>query len=117
MLSFTPTKNYQPVGISTPEMKKGAYTRYTGGTKAGTETDGLLTGGTATGGTKVVAFDITDSPTTWLNESGVTAGNTAGRGPGGGGGGRGMRPDGARPGGAAPPEGGTPPENGTPTEG
>ncbi|GIO88612.1 hypothetical protein J25TS5_55440 [Paenibacillus faecis] len=117
ILSFTPTKNYQTVVISTPEMKKGAYTLYTGGTKAGTETDGLLTGGTASGGTKVVAFDIVDSTTTWLNESGVTAGNTAGRGPGGGGGGRGMRPDGARPGGAAPPEGGTPPENDTPTEG
>ncbi|MCH1641349.1 carbohydrate-binding domain-containing protein [Paenibacillus timonensis] len=97
ILTFAPTKNYQSIVISSPDLKKGSYVLYTGGSSAGSATDGMYTDGQYTGGTKVVSFEITDSITTWLNESGVTTGN-AGFGPGGGGrGGRGMGPQGERP--------------------
>ncbi|MNP18227.1 hypothetical protein D3C76_1106990 [compost metagenome] len=97
ILTFAPTKNYQSIVISSPDLKKGSYVLYTGGSSAGSATDGMYTDGQYTGGTKVVSFEITDSITTWLNESGVTTGN-AEFGPGGGGrGGRGMGPQGERP--------------------
>lgn len=68
----------------------GSYTLYSGGTSTGSEANGLYTDGEYTGGTKVVAFEITSS-VTWLNESGVTTANTN-QGPGGGGGGGKGRP-------------------------
>ncbi|MNW61739.1 hypothetical protein D3C74_398240 [compost metagenome] len=71
--------------------------------------DGLYADGAYTGGTQVVAFDISGS-VTWLNESGVTTANT-GRGAGGGFGGGGTRPE--RGAGGTPPQGGagTPPDD------
>lgn len=97
ILTFAPAKNYQSIVISSPDLKKGSYVLYTGGSSTGSAKDGMYTDGKYTGGTKVVSFEITDSITTWLNESGVTTGNT-GFGPGDGGrGGRGMRPQGERP--------------------
>ncbi|MGG6311379.1 carbohydrate-binding domain-containing protein [Paenibacillus macerans] len=96
IMTFAPAKNYQTVILSSPDLKQGSYALYTGGSSTGSQRDGMYADGKYAGGTKAVAFDITDSITTWLNESGVTTGN-ANRGPGGGGGGRGgMRPQGDR---------------------
>ncbi|WP_435925862.1 carbohydrate-binding domain-containing protein [Paenibacillus sp. DYY-L-2] len=108
ILTFAPGKNYQTVVISSPDLKKGSYTLYTGGTSTGALKDGVYTGGAYSGGTKAVSFEITDSVTTWLNESGVTTGNTGNRGFGGGGGGK-------RPGGRGTAGDGTmmPPGDGT----
>ena len=86
ILTFAPSKNYQSVVISSPDLKDGgSYTLYSGGTSIGSEADGLYTDGEHTGGTKVVSFEISGS-VTWLNESGVTTGNSN-QGPGGGRGG------------------------------
>ena len=83
VLSFIPSKNYQSVVVSSPDLKKGdSYIIYTGGSMKGTETDGLYTDGKYEGGTKVTEFQITNS-VTWLNESGVTTGGNIGPGPGG----------------------------------
>lgn len=98
ILTFAPAKDYRNVIISSPDLKTGSYTLYSGGSSTGTTADGLYTDGEYSGGTKVVSFEITDSVTTWLNESGVTDGNSMGRGPGGGGDGRGgMGPQGGPP--------------------
>ncbi|OMD38111.1 carbohydrate-binding domain-containing protein [Paenibacillus odorifer] len=84
ILTFAPSKDYQSVVISSPELKDGgSYTLYSGGTSTDSEVNGLYTDGDYTGGTQIVAFEIT-SNITWLNESGVTTANTN-QGPGGGG--------------------------------
>lgn len=108
IITFAPTKNYQAIFISSPDMKKDAtYTLYSGGTSTGSTANGLYTVGVYKNGTKVVEFKIS-TIVTWLNESGVTEARIGfGGGPGGGFGGRGegggrMRPDG---------EGGMPPED------
>lgn len=84
IMTFAPSKNYQSVVISSPELKDGGvYTLYSGGTSAASVVNGLYADGEYTGGTKVVTFEISSS-VTWLNESGVTTGNTQqGRGGGG----------------------------------
>jgi hypothetical protein len=88
ILTFAPSKDYQSLVMSSPDLKDGgSYTLYLGGTSTGSEANGLYTDGEYTGGTKVVTFEITSS-VTWLNESGVTTANTN-QGPGGGGGGKG----------------------------
>lgn len=69
IVSATPSKAYQTVVFSSPALKQDtAYTLYAGGTK-------------------IVDFNISGS-VTWLNESGVTSGRSAG--PGGAGGNPGM---------------------------
>lgn len=85
VLTFAPSKEYQSVVISSPELKEsGSYTLYSGGNSTGTEVDGIYTDGKYDGGTKVTEFKITSS-VTWLNESGVTTGGGSNRqGPGGG---------------------------------
>lgn len=59
ILTFVPTKTYQAVAISSPELDSGSYMLYVGGTSSGTATDGLYSGGTYSGGTQ--AADITVS--------------------------------------------------------
>jgi hypothetical protein len=86
IVTFAPSKEYQAVAISSPDLKEGSYVLSTGGSTTGSEANGLYAAGTYEGGTKVVEFDISKS-ITWLNESGVT---TAAEGHGGGG----MRPGG-----------------------
>jgi len=72
IVTFVPTKDYQTVVISSPELKKGSsYTLYSGGKSTGTEKNGLYTGGAYEGGTKITSFTIEDL-VTWINESGVT---------------------------------------------
>ncbi|MEW9670140.1 hypothetical protein [Ammoniphilus sp. 3BR4] len=72
VVTFAPSKNYQSIVISSPNLKQDAsYTLYSGGTASGTAAYGLFSDGSYQGGTKVVGFEIA-TPVTWLNESGVT---------------------------------------------
>jgi hypothetical protein len=90
--TFAPSKNYQAVVITSPEIKNGGtYKLYSGGTSTGTNTDGLYEDGEYKDGTEVVSF-TTSSTVTWLNESGVTEAQS-GHGMGGGG----MQGGGTRP--------------------
>jgi hypothetical protein len=59
VLSFEPTKAYQSVVLSSPELENGeTYVVYAGGNSTGTGTDGLYSGGTYSGGTQVTRFTI-----------------------------------------------------------
>ncbi len=85
LLTFAPTKTYQSIVISSPEIQNGAtYVVYSGGRSTGTVADSLYSGGTYTAGTQVASYTI----------SSIVTGAGAGMGgmPGGRGG---MRP--ARP--------------------
>lgn len=91
ILTFTPTKSYQSVVLSSPELANGAtYTLYTGGTSNGAAVNGLYSGGTYSAGTQVASFTIAGVIT--------TAGAAGGFGPGGFGG-----PGGGMPGGGGGP--------------
>ena len=85
IVTFAPSKPYQTIYISTPDLTGGAsYTLYSGGASTADAVNGLYSGGQYTGGTRMVQFELS-SVVTWVNESGVTA---AGMGmPGGFGGG------------------------------
>lgn len=86
IVTFAPEKDYQSVFISSPKLEKGSsYTLFSGGNSTGKDIDGLYSDGDYQGGTKVVAFTISD-PVTWLNESGITTASS--HGPGGPGGGQ-----------------------------
>lgn len=90
VLTFLPTKAYQSVVLSSPDLVQGAtYTVYTGGSATGTAVDGLITGGTTTTGTPSTEFTVTSVTT--------TAGSYRGGFPGGGPGVRPGRPGGQRP--------------------
>ncbi|CAN7758092.1 carbohydrate-binding domain-containing protein [Paenibacillus sp. LjRoot153] len=95
IITFAPSKSYQSVFVSSPNLKQDAsYTLSSGGSSTGTATKGLYEGGTYQGGTKVVDFK-TSTLITWLSETGVTAarsGMMGGPGGGGQGGGGGQRP-------------------------
>lgn len=59
MVTFTPTKDYATVVLSSPDLEAGAtYTVYTGGSSTGTEVDGRYTGGVYTLGTEVGTFTL-----------------------------------------------------------
>lgn len=87
ILSFTPSKTYQSVIISTPELVKGSnYSVYYGGSNSGSESNGLYTDGIATGGTELTSFTLSSSVMT-VSRTGATEGVSGGMGaPGGMGG-------------------------------
>lgn len=58
ILTFTPTKAYQSIAFSSPELAKGTYDLYFGGSSSGTESDGLYQGGAYSGGSKAGSFTI-----------------------------------------------------------
>lgn len=90
VLTFLPTKAYQSVVLSSPDLVQGAtYTVYTGGSATGTAVDGLTTGGTTTTGTPSTEFTVTSVTT--------LAGSYRGGFPGGEPGARPGRPGGQRP--------------------
>jgi hypothetical protein len=77
ILSFLPTKQYQSVLLSSPELEEGStYVVYSGGNSSGTASDGQYTGGTYTGGTQVASFTTAGTVT--------SAGSSAGGFRGGG---------------------------------
>ncbi len=64
VLTFVPTKAYQSVVFSSPELKRGTtYIIYTGGKATGTATDGLYTGGAYTPGTQLTSLTISSAVT------------------------------------------------------
>ncbi len=59
ILTFAPSKTYQSIVFSSPELIKGsAYNVYLGSSSSGTPTDGLYQGGTYTPGTKYSSFTV-----------------------------------------------------------
>jgi len=57
LLTFAPTKRYQSIAFSSPELSNGVtYSVYYGGSSTGTVTDGLYQGGTYTPGTNLGSF-------------------------------------------------------------
>jgi hypothetical protein len=59
ILTFVPTKEYQSVVFSSPELTNGStYIVYSGGSSTGTVADGLYSGGTYTAGTQVTSLTI-----------------------------------------------------------
>ena len=80
IISFTPSKNYQTVLISSPALKTNStYTYVFGDTLEKKGVDGLAQNVTSTGGTTVSDFTIS-SVVTYLNESGVTTEKVGERG-------------------------------------
>lgn len=78
ILSFTPSKEFQSLVLSSPQLTNGAtYTLFTGGNSSGTVTDGLYSGGSYSAGTQLASFTISSVVT--------TVGSAGGMGPGGGG--------------------------------
>jgi hypothetical protein len=76
VLTFAPTKQYQSVLLSSPELDKGlTYVLYSGGSSSGTAADGQYAGGTYTAGTQVASLTLTSMVT--------GAGPSAGGFPGG----------------------------------
>ncbi len=76
ILTFAPSKTYQSVVFSSPDLQRGGqYAIYTGGSSTGSAVDGLRTGGSYSGGSQVESFTIS-SMTTQLGAQG-------GFGPGG----------------------------------
>jgi hypothetical protein len=79
ILTFVPTKQYQSVVLSSPELENGStYVVYSGGGSSGTVSDGLYSGGTYTGGTQVASFTIAGMVT----GAGSSTGGFRGGGPG-----------------------------------
>jgi hypothetical protein len=65
VLTFVPTKTYQSVVLSSPELENGSTdVLYTGGSSTDTVTDGLYTDGTYTAGTQVASLTISGMVTT-----------------------------------------------------
>jgi hypothetical protein len=59
ILTFVPTKQYQSVLLSSPELENGlTYVLYAGGSSNGTATDGLYSSETYTGGSQLASFTI-----------------------------------------------------------
>lgn len=85
ILTFEPTKDYQSVVVSSPELKDGeTYSIFTGGSSSGTLTDGLYLGGIYTPGTLVASFAVSSNV--------ISSGEAGGRFPTGPGGNRPARP-------------------------
>ncbi len=100
ILTFVPTKEYQSVLLSSPELENGVtYKIYVGGSSTGTAINGLYSEGTYTPGTEITSFTISSIVT------GGRGGGPGGGPPGGGGGGG---PGGGRPGGPGGGQGGLP---------
>ena len=99
ILTFAPTKQYQSVVVSSPDLKEGAtYTVYLGGSSTGVATDSLFSDGVYTPGDEYASLTLLGV---------VTASGGGGMMPGMQGGG--MRPSGGtRPGGGTPPSGTAP---------
>jgi hypothetical protein len=80
VLTFVPTKEYQSVLLSSPELEDGVtYIVYSGGSSTGSVTDGLYSGGAFTGGTQVASFTISGTVTGAGSATGGFHGRPGGR--------------------------------------
>ena len=64
VLTFRPTKAYQSIVFSSPDLAPGSYDLYLGGSSTGTLSYGIYEGGTYTPGTKYTTFTISQITTT-----------------------------------------------------
>jgi len=65
ILTFAPTKVYQSIAFSSPDLVKGAtYDIYIGGRSSGAVTDSLYKGGTYTPGARYTSFAVSNMVTT-----------------------------------------------------
>jgi len=64
VLTFRPTKQYQSIAFSSPELATGSYNVYLGGTSTGTVSYGMYEDGTYTPGTPYTDFTILEIVTT-----------------------------------------------------
>ena len=64
VLTFRPTKAYQSILFSSPELATGSYNVYLGGTSTGTVSYGIYEGGIYTPGTQHTNFTISEIVTT-----------------------------------------------------
>ena len=65
LLTFAPTKAYQSLVVSSPELEQGTgYVVHTGGSSTGTAADGVYSGGAYTGGAELVSFTVAGPVTT-----------------------------------------------------
>jgi hypothetical protein len=64
VLTFRPTKTYQSIVFSSPDLAPGSYDLYLGGSSTGTLSYGIYEGGTYTPGTKYTTFTISQITTT-----------------------------------------------------
>ena len=69
LLTFAPSKEFQSITFSSPELATGDYTLYYGGSVDGNSVDGLYTDGTYSAGTEYTGFTIS-SVTTILGGGG-----------------------------------------------
>jgi hypothetical protein len=58
VLTFCPTKTYQSLVFSSPELVAGTYYVYVGGSSTGSSTNGLYEDGTYSGGTNLGSFTV-----------------------------------------------------------
>jgi len=65
LLTFAPTKAYQSLVVSSPELEQGTgYVVHTGGSSTGTAVDGVYSAGAYTGGSELVSFTVAGAVTT-----------------------------------------------------
>ncbi len=64
VFTFMPTKTFQSIVYSSPQLGPGQHTLYLGGSSTGTPTDGLYEGGIYTPGTEYTDFVISEIVTT-----------------------------------------------------
>lgn len=64
VLTFSPTKTYESIVFSSPELETGSYNLFLGGSSTGTPSYGVYEGGTYSGGTKYASFTISGVVTT-----------------------------------------------------
>ena len=89
ILTFVPTKAYQSVVLSSPELENGTtYVVYSGGSSTGSVADGFYSDGAYTAGTQVAEFTISSMVTGAGAPGGGFPGGGGGPRPPGGGGGR-----------------------------
>jgi hypothetical protein len=80
ILTFVPTKAYQSLVLSSPELEGGStYVVYAEGSSTGTFTDGLYSGGTYTAGTQIISFPISSTVTSVGSSGGGFPGARPGR--------------------------------------
>ena len=89
VLTFAPSKTYQSVVVSSPEIKSNStYKVYVGGSSTGTQSDGLYSGGTYSNGTEVGSTTVSSSITS-ITQDGISSGGSIGMPRGGRGGNKG----------------------------
>ena len=89
VLTFAPSKTYQSVVVSSPEIKSNStYKVYVGGSSTGTQSDGLYSGGTYSKGTEIGSTTVSSSITS-ITQDGISSGGSIGMPRGGRGGNKG----------------------------